>query len=720
MTGGVGAGRYSMPDHMHFAPSTMEYASHCRMETASIGVSLKFLGCFAKCVPEGCSTHQLVRQTILPATVLARACYASILPETEVGAPSVYIVHCWQEPFRQLVQTLYEYLCVEEGLAPEETYVWLDVFCLNQHTVASGEFREDQLPVFRSAMSDATQVVVCIDSRGELLSRLWCLYEIMVATDRDLAPKLEIIAHSGIEAAKLPKRCISVSEALCTEDADQELLLSEFERLGGMDLANLSISNALVQRLTVGTLQRARRYFAKHTTSETSVWQMYGRCTEVLACCGFYREALVLKTALQRLQTESSEAPGETPVCATAVPSVGAASATPSVSNNETQASCEVATGLKIEYGSDLQDSAETAHYTAGAEPAQVMPVIHRRNNKTSGGTGSQLSWEDLQARFNLGLKEAAADLGVCATTLKRACRRHGILRWPKRQVVQLRRVLTQVGAQGLSPSLVQCVTTDHSTMTPATAAILAVASAGVGAKPQSITVTSEMAGGKAWTSGLGCRPSGTVTGEPKQECMDVVSTGHLGEQGCKLSGSESDSNYRLSNAQGTAATVANISRNMLNGINVSLDQLLNRSGQQQQHVSGPLGFELSPSVTGLGASKGCPFVDYSSQESNNHALYTTSEQSSCQARFDPLLAFDKDISELSAMLDPVFTSATLDYPETSFAHCPDYELVAQHAALQQQYTELQARLRMLQQPPTTGWDMDFFAPGPMGGNMWM
>ena len=37
------------------------------------------------------------------------------------------------------------------------------------------------------------------------------------------------------------------------------------------------------------------------------------------------------------------------------------------------------------------------------------------------------------QAHFGLGLREAADRLGICATTLKRACRRVGIQRWPRR-----------------------------------------------------------------------------------------------------------------------------------------------------------------------------------------------------------------------------------------------------------------------------------------------
>ncbi len=41
-----------------------------------------------------------------------------------------------------------------------------------------------------------------------------------------------------------------------------------------------------------------------------------------------------------------------------------------------------------------------------------------------------RLNYEVLQSFFHLSLRDAAAALGVCATTLKRACRRVGIKRW--------------------------------------------------------------------------------------------------------------------------------------------------------------------------------------------------------------------------------------------------------------------------------------------------
>ena len=42
--------------------------------------------------------------------------------------------------------------------------------------------------------------------------------------------------------------------------------------------------------------------------------------------------------------------------------------------------------------------------------------------------------WCMEQSQFGVGLREAAHNLRICPTTLKRACRRHGIYRWPRRQ----------------------------------------------------------------------------------------------------------------------------------------------------------------------------------------------------------------------------------------------------------------------------------------------
>lgn len=42
-------------------------------------------------------------------------------------------------------------------------------------------------------------------------------------------------------------------------------------------------------------------------------------------------------------------------------------------------------------------------------------------------------------------MQEAANKLGICPTTLKRACRRHGIQRWPRRQLARLTRAIDEI-----------------------------------------------------------------------------------------------------------------------------------------------------------------------------------------------------------------------------------------------------------------------------------
>lgn len=65
---------------------------------------------------------------------------------------------------------------------------------------------------------------------------------------------------------------------------------------------------------------------------------------------------------------------------------------------------------------------------------------------RTSMGSGRHLTFEDLKQHMNVGLKEAANQLGICPTTLKRTCRRLGITRWPCRQLAKLNRTMSELG----------------------------------------------------------------------------------------------------------------------------------------------------------------------------------------------------------------------------------------------------------------------------------
>ncbi len=61
-------------------------------------------------------------------------------------------------------------------------------------------------------------------------------------------------------------------------------------------------------------------------------------------------------------------------------------------------------------------------HFMCITESKHVFG-LRQQGTGNSGKPGKKLRLEDLQGQFGVGLKEAASRLGICATTLKRACR---------------------------------------------------------------------------------------------------------------------------------------------------------------------------------------------------------------------------------------------------------------------------------------------------------
>ncbi|KAG5181981.1 RWP-RK domain-containing protein, partial [Tribonema minus] len=52
---------------------------------------------------------------------------------------------------------------------------------------------------------------------------------------------------------------------------------------------------------------------------------------------------------------------------------------------------------------------------------------------------------ETLESLFNRPVTEAAKELGVSTTIVKRLCRRYGIQKWPFRSLVRVQRTMSEV-----------------------------------------------------------------------------------------------------------------------------------------------------------------------------------------------------------------------------------------------------------------------------------
>ncbi|XRB01759.1 dynein assembly factor [Pycnococcus provasolii] len=142
-----------------------------------------------------------------------------------IGAPTYFISHAWGSTFVDLVESVKGALA---GAAQADTYVWLDIFAINQDDtggVFSAMHELDDGRTLAGTIATSRATLVVLDKERVIpLTRLWCLYEIGSTPPQ----KLQLVTHGFSEKdVSQHIRNIDAETALCFSPADKEMIHGE-------------------------------------------------------------------------------------------------------------------------------------------------------------------------------------------------------------------------------------------------------------------------------------------------------------------------------------------------------------------------------------------------------------------------------------------------------------------------------------------------------------
>ena len=153
------------------------------------GVQIRWLKLWAKGVPAGMSTLDVMKNFIKPATEETFCRYVEIIAITSpgsVGKADAFASHTWRAPFRDLVAAL-------SHVMSDDQYVWIDIFAVLQWNAEDG--MPEELVVEKQADLDFAKVVKACD------------YFLLVGSHVEAVAQLDVVAarthHVPAEAKQL-------------------------------------------------------------------------------------------------------------------------------------------------------------------------------------------------------------------------------------------------------------------------------------------------------------------------------------------------------------------------------------------------------------------------------------------------------------------------------------------------------------------------------------
>lgn len=224
----------------------------------------------------------MTQEIIIPKTKENQCRFVDLLDEKDVGRVTYFISHVWASPFSHLIESLEEQL---QGEDDTSIFLWIDIFAVNQH---GGDAMEYDLSSLGKMVEISKATLVCLDKKGRLLTRIWCLYEIWttLCCSGGAEQRMKVLAHK-IDFESLKQFFIEcdVEKAQAFKQSDVDRILGDIQRSTGFQEMNKEIRKAFVEsaRQEVQQIEKG--------VDEEKLYDVYLKSGRLLHFTGQYGEA---------------------------------------------------------------------------------------------------------------------------------------------------------------------------------------------------------------------------------------------------------------------------------------------------------------------------------------------------------------------------------------------------------------------------------------------
>eukprot|EP01040_Poterioochromonas_malhamensis_P011328 gene11328-12340_t len=213
-------------------------------------------------------TSFIVSEFIKPKTSAMKCSYVDYLLASEktkkhVGKATIFISHTWQYDFRKLVS------CISSNAGKgniANTYIWLDIFSINQHGNALENFDfQWWTGTFQAAIREIHHTLIVFSPwhQPAVLQRAWCLWEIYSTIITD--SRMEIAIHGNEESQFIDDvlkaggdslkmllttlNNIDSEKSRCYDPLDEQRIHKAIQDSLGFEKINKLVSNVLKERV---------------------------------------------------------------------------------------------------------------------------------------------------------------------------------------------------------------------------------------------------------------------------------------------------------------------------------------------------------------------------------------------------------------------------------------------------------------------------------------